>query len=202
MELVLIRHGQTDSNTEMRFCGQTDINLNETGKEQVEAAAEKLFMRFGGKFDSICSSPLSRAYNSAVIIAGRFGVNESAIVKSQEIMEGHFGIFENLTLSEIIQRYPEEYKMWRDNWEGYAIESGESSIAIHNRVSAFFEEFIKTHENGTHFIVTHMGAMSYGLSYLLGLEVKSAWRFRIDNAGAAIVRVNKEKFCYLTALNA
>ena len=61
-----VRHGQTDWNVEGRFQGKTDIPLNETGRQQARNAAQMLALI---DLASICHSPLSRAKETALIIA-------------------------------------------------------------------------------------------------------------------------------------
>ena len=51
--IYLIRHGQTDWNLDRRLQGQTDIPLNNNGKEQAEEAAKEIVEM---KIDRIISS--------------------------------------------------------------------------------------------------------------------------------------------------
>ena len=197
MEIILVRHGQTDSNLEMRYSGQTDSKLTSNGRNQVERTAQMLFERLDGRFDSIFTSPLSRAYDTARIIVRRFGLQESTIVKVKELTEVNFGIFENLQYSEIIEKYPEEYRKWRDDWENHVIKNGESSRMVYDRVSGFFKGFIDAHDSGTHIFAMHWGTIAHTMSYLLDLGIQSYWKYKIDNAGIVAMHVNDEKSCYL-----
>lgn len=64
--LILVRHGQTDWNLTKRIQSYTDVPLNEVGRSQTQQVTIKLK---DIKIDVIYSSPLSRAYESAKIIA-------------------------------------------------------------------------------------------------------------------------------------
>ena len=55
MEILMVRHGQTDWNVEKKVQGKADIELNENGIEQAKITSEKLKDR---KIDVIISSPL------------------------------------------------------------------------------------------------------------------------------------------------
>jgi probable phosphoglycerate mutase len=70
MMIYLIRHGETDWNHQRRRQGRRDIPLNDQGRVQMHACGELLS---GLPADLIVTSPLSRAVNSAEIIAEHLG---------------------------------------------------------------------------------------------------------------------------------
>ena len=69
MLLYFIRHGQTDWNKDMRMQGQSDIPLNENGRESAIEAGKTLA---NTHIDLAFSSPLKRAKETAeLVLAGR-----------------------------------------------------------------------------------------------------------------------------------
>jgi broad specificity phosphatase PhoE len=66
LEIVLIRHGETDWNVGQVFRGRANIDLNETGIRQAELLGEYLSR---DRIDFIYSSPLQRAAKTASAIA-------------------------------------------------------------------------------------------------------------------------------------
>ena len=100
--LALVRHGQTDWNLQRRIQGSSDIPLNEAGRRQARAAAALLARR---DWDAVFSSPLSRALETASIIAERLGLAAPAAVAG--VAERAYGDAEGLTTDEILERYPE-----------------------------------------------------------------------------------------------
>lgn len=101
-ELYLVRHGETDWNAARRIQGRTDIPLNDTGRVQARQAAELLARR---EWDGVYASPLSRAAETARIIAERIGVPEVALVDA--LVERDYGAAEGMDFDEIAERYPE-----------------------------------------------------------------------------------------------
>lgn len=68
MILSIVRHGQTYYNAAGLVQGRVDIPLNDTGKSQAKTLGESLRMK-NEHYDVIMASPLSRAYETAKIIA-------------------------------------------------------------------------------------------------------------------------------------
>src|SRR6476619_8228527 len=69
---ALVRHGQTDWNAQRRLQGSTDIPLNDVGRGQARDAVATLS---GYEWDAIVSSPLSRAAETADLIAAGLGLS-------------------------------------------------------------------------------------------------------------------------------
>ncbi|MGH2934268.1 MAG: histidine phosphatase family protein [Gaiellaceae bacterium] len=89
--LLLVRHGETDWNAERRWQGHTDVPLNERGREQARALGEEIAS--AGRVDAIYASDLSRAHDTARIIAARLGV---PVVVDRDLREIDVGSREGL----------------------------------------------------------------------------------------------------------
>jgi broad specificity phosphatase PhoE len=70
-QLYLVRHGQTTWNKERKLQGATDIPLDEEGRKQAHNIRKTLGLE---RIDRVVSSPLSRAYETAEIIASQYNV--------------------------------------------------------------------------------------------------------------------------------
>ena len=70
-QFFFIRHGQTDWNQKKIAMGQTDIPLNERGRQEALQAASLLIHR---GIKRICHSPLQRARQTAELIAGKLSL--------------------------------------------------------------------------------------------------------------------------------
>lgn len=100
-ELILVRHGETDWNFEKRIQGSTDIPLNETGRAQASAAAERLAAEH---WDAIVTSPLGRAQETARIIARRLGLGEPQV--DGRLVERAYGEAEGMDAAALAERFP------------------------------------------------------------------------------------------------
>ena len=88
---ALVRHGQTDWNAQRRLQGSTDIPLNDVGRGQARDAVAVLS---GYEWDAIVSSPLSRAAETADLIAA--GLRISVARRVPELTERSFGPAEGM----------------------------------------------------------------------------------------------------------
>src|SRR5581483_12433051 len=83
--LLLVRHGETDWNSERRWQGHADEPLNETGRAQAREVADELADR---SIDAVYSSDLSRARETAEIIAARLGLSVTTDARLGEVDVG------------------------------------------------------------------------------------------------------------------
>lgn len=95
--LTLVRHGETDWNRDRRIQGSTDIALNDTGRAQARSAATTL------RGEIIVSSDLSRASETAQIIAGELGL--PAPRTYPELRERSYGEAEGVEAAEFVRRW-------------------------------------------------------------------------------------------------
>jgi broad specificity phosphatase PhoE len=139
--LVLVRHGETEGESSIRYHGRTDVALSELGRAQMRLAGRAIGARHGGGyFARIFSSPLVRASEGARIVAG----DSAPLVTIDEFAEVHFGLFEGLTADEIRRRYPAEFARWNDDRlaPGYTYPAGESRTGFADRVERGLERML------------------------------------------------------------
>lgn len=100
-ELYLVRHGETEWNRQKRIQGLTDIPLNDTGRAQAKNTGVLLARR---RWDAVYASPLSRARETAQIIAAELGLGEPTLLDA--LVERNYGKAEGLDWRQVEERFP------------------------------------------------------------------------------------------------
>ncbi len=96
---TLLRHGESEGNLKQLFQGQLDYPLSESGKRQAAVLARRWQLE-EASFDRIVASPLSRAQETAEIIAAQLGL---AVETDPLWMEQDFGEMNTLSIPEVVQ---------------------------------------------------------------------------------------------------
>lgn len=177
--LYLVRHGATALTAEDRFSGSIGVELSDDGRAQ----ASRLGVRLRDDGISIVyTSPLSRAVDTARIVAGHCGVEPVLRDGLREIGHGHW---EGLTRREVEARFPDEYAAWEEDPFTYAPQGGESGVAVLARALPTVREIVVRHAGTRVLVVSHKATIRILLSSLLGFDVRG-YRDRLDQAPACL----------------
>lgn len=168
--LYIVRHGQTELNSAHVLQGSVDAPLDERGIEQAEAAARALAER-GIVFSHVFSSPLTRAVQTAGIIAP-----DAPMETDDRLLEMHYGPFEGADLTNLP---PELKTFFSDFVHNPAPEGMEQLGDVVVRVGSFIEELRGM--EGNVLISTHAIAMKGILEHLTPGSNGSYWSKFIGN---------------------
>lgn len=141
-KLFLVRHGETEGLSSIRYYGSTDIPLSDTGRAQIRAVRAALIDKLGGfEGTRVISSPLYRAVESARLIAP----GHDRFMTIDEFRELDFGLFEGLTEAEIAERHPQEHARWiRDRLSpDYTFPGGDNRRLFSERVQRGIDAIIR-----------------------------------------------------------
>lgn len=198
MDLLLVRHGESEGNKQKFVQGWRDTPLTPLGRKQARLVARK--MRQYLPLDVIYASPLQRAWDTAAAIAK---VAEMSPIVTPELREMHFGEVEGLTHEQWQARYPELLTRWANpddldfGWPG-----GESRRQFAARVTTAIAAITTQHPSSPRIlIVCHGGVISTYLSTILHGS-PSHWReYQVGNCSLSLVRFTTPAAPELVLLN-
>jgi broad specificity phosphatase PhoE len=157
--ILLVRHGETEGESSIRFYGSTDVDLSAEGLEQVARAARQLS---GEPIDLVVASPLRRSWRAAWIVGGGAPVH-----LERDFREVDFGRWEGLTGAEIQARDPILYEDWQSGSGGYAYPEGESREELRARVARGLERLLAADVYSA-LVVIHKGVIRVIVEQLTG----------------------------------
>ena len=190
-ELILIRHGETDWNRELRFQGHVDVPLNDIGLEQ----ARRLGQRVAGEVAQhlVCSDLLRTRQTAQPVVAQLSGQLDPAFTLDGAVdsawREQCFGVVEGMRATDIQQQRPQDWAQWMEFGADYAFDQGESTRQFHARVMAAVQRLAVAHPDKTVFVVTHGGVLDMIYRTALALPLSGPRQTEIPNAGLNRVRV-------------
>ncbi len=117
MELVLVRHGQSEWNRLNLFTGWHDVELSEQGRAEA-AECGRVLLTEGYDFDVCYTSYLKRAIHTLNIILEDMDRDWLPVVKSWRLNERHYGALQGLNKAETAEKYGEDQvKIWRRSYD-------------------------------------------------------------------------------------
>ena len=176
-EIILIRHGETEWNSQQRMQGHSDSDLSSVGQAQIQALGQ--WMK-NVPFDLIYSSDSLRAKQTAEAIT-QFSGHELKI--DLRLREKNLGVFEGLTSEEARERHPEVFRLFKTAGSKYVIDEGESTQQLQDRALEIVNEIRIKHPEERVLLVTHGGFIRVVMKHSLGLSLETPTRFLIRNTG-------------------
>ena len=186
MDIILIRHGETEANIKKIF-SPLDVKLSPYGKEQILKSKEYVQAL---DFDKVYVSPLDRAIDTMKLL-GLDGQIED------RIREVGFGILEGKSYVEANGEYPVETEKWANDPMNYAVPGGETLINTYKRVEEFLCELIKKDENAI--LICHEGIIKLALCFVFD-NPEYFFRFKAENLSISSITI-EEEHKYISKMN-
>jgi broad specificity phosphatase PhoE len=179
----LVRHGRTELNRDNRVQGHSQTLLDKEGLSQAGKLRDRLAEE---TFTAAFSSDLARAQQTAQTILGN---RKITLTVSPDLREFDYGLWNNLTLAELRDKYSDEMSRMMDSNSNFAPPNGESLIQLLERTSRFVNQVRGQVPEGNLLVVCHGGSLRGLAVHLLGLPIDKFWSLQVDLASLSIVDV-------------
>lgn len=179
--VILVRHGQTVWNKEMKYQGHTDIALSSDGIEQAQRVAGRLASE---PVKAVYASDLSRAYMTAEKIALQHGLTVTTLPALREIC---FGDWEGMSYNGINEQWPELMEKLYTVPDEVEIPGGETFRELKERAEKAIYHLVEQHNHDTIVVVSHGGTIRTILCAVLNIHLNSVWNIRQDNTAVNII---------------
>jgi broad specificity phosphatase PhoE len=166
VEVVLVRHGETEWSRTGKHTGRTDVPLTEVGREQARAVGEALS---GRELGLVLTSPLGRALETCRLA----GFGERAKLRD-DLMEWDYGAYEGQTTPEVRVERP-GWTLWADG-----LPDGETVDEVGARAGRVIAEARAT--AGNVLVFAHGHVLRVLTARWLGLEPGAGRLFALDPA--------------------
>ena len=171
--VFLVRHGATVLSAEDRYAGSVDAALSDEGRAQARALGTRLA---GEPLAAVYASPMSRARDTARLIADGRGLEVTTVPEIRETDHGHW---EGKTREEIRAAFPAEYARWERDPFTFAPSGGETGLQVLARALPAFLGIVGRHPDSSVLVVSHKATIRLVIGELLGVELRG-YRDRLD----------------------
>lgn len=176
MNLILLRHGEIDSNFRKIYSGRSDEPLNVRGRQQAaDAAAQLRQMNIAALF----ASPLRRTVETATIIGRQLELSPQLAPAFNELA---MGPWEGLSEDEVEQRFPVEFSLWNSRPADLCLDGRETLEALQNRVLAGVALAHEQVGNRPFCIVSHVAVIRVLMLYAEGRPLNDYKKIHVPNA--------------------
>jgi len=175
VEVVLVRHGETEWSRTGRHTGRTDVPLTEEGERQARAVGEALR---GREFALVLSSPLTRALSTAQLAGFEPELRDA-------LAEWDYGDYDGVTTPEIREKVP-DWTVWRCGAKG-----GESVADLAARADRVVEVLLGA--EGDVLVFSHGHFLRVLTARWLELGAAEGRLFALDSATLSTLGFEREQ---------
>ncbi len=194
VDLIIVRHGRTAWNKDVRFRGAVDIPLDDVGLAQAQATAKAVHTRWPEAV-AIYSSPLPRARQTAAPIAAAFNL---PIQNHPGLSDLSYGDWTGCTPEEVRSRHPEMYQLWLARPQDVRFSSGDSLAQMQERQVQMLQEVLAAHDGQHVILVSHQLVIRVLLCTLLDIGLEKLSRLGQDTAAINLARYRNRRGSVIT----
>ena len=218
INLILVRHGQSEWNLENRFTGWVDVDLSPKGKLEACKAGE-LLKEKNLKIDYFFSSYQKRAVNTLKLILNTLRIKDVQITRAWQLNERHYGALTGLNKDEMKKIYGEKkIHEFRRSWDTSPdplsrnnpnhpinidvykdiplenIPDTESLKDTYDRVLPYFKKEIqnKLDNNKNVLVAAHGNSIRAICKYLFPLDDKKITKLEIPTGNPLLINFNEK----------
>lgn len=180
MDLILLRHGETDNNY-TKIYNDNQTPLNDTGRLQIERAADKIQNMI---IDQALVSPHLRTRQTFEIIQSYHDIPYNIV---EDIREIDAGLIKGKSYDQASLLFPNEMDAYMKNHIEVGFPEGESVRDVYKRAGKFLKDVQKLDSNVL--VVSHMGFISILIANVLG-DINLYDKFHIDNGAFSLIRLS------------
>jgi broad specificity phosphatase PhoE len=176
MEILLVRHGETEWSRDRKHTGRTDLPLTDTGRREAGKLRDAVA---GRSFARVLSSPLSRALETCRLA----GLGDQAELTG-DLCEWDYGEYEGITTAEIRKQRPDWY-LWRDGCP-----DGETAADVGRRVDRVIASVSEV--DGDVALFAHGHVLRVLTARWLGLGPEAGALFKLDTGTLSVLGYERE----------
>ncbi len=193
--LYLMRHGRVVGYEQPRYNGHHDVELSEEGRKEFALLSE--YLR-DIEPSAIYSSDLKRSYESALVLAERWGKQVTRLASLREL---YLGMWEGLTRSEVVERFPSARQFTFRDLAKRGVDGGETLPELRARVMPTLKDILRRHQGETICVVAHGGVNRVILCEAMGLGLENFFRIEQDYGCLNIIDYFPDGFSLVKLLN-
>jgi 2,3-bisphosphoglycerate-dependent phosphoglycerate mutase len=115
--LVLLRHGESEWNSQGLFTGWVDVGLSEAGTKEA-AASGRMLAEAGLRPDTVHTSVLARAIQTANLALAEAGLLWLPVTRSWRLNERHYGALQGKNKAQVRREFgDEQFMLWRRSYD-------------------------------------------------------------------------------------